>query len=93
MTVDIQVTYNGKVYKFEFGSEAYIFHTALYNEMDVKYGEDVLLKFVGVVQECYLADDNRTPLGSLADFVAENWEKVKGWSKRRILEEFYEYDC
>lgn len=48
MTVDIQVTYKGKVYRFAFGSEAYIFHTALYNEMDVKYGEDVLLNFVNL---------------------------------------------
>ncbi len=90
MTVDIQVTYKGKAYKFAFGSEAYIFHTALYNEMDVKYGEDILLEFVNLVQECYLDDDNRTPLGSLADFIAENWEDVKDLSRRRILDMFYE---
>ncbi len=90
MTVDIQVMYKGKVYKFAFGSEAYIFHTALYNEMDVKYGEDVLLKYVNLVQECYLEDDNRTPLGALADFIAEHWKKMHLLTRREILAWFYE---
>ena len=41
------------------------------------------------VHRCYLRDDNRTPLGALADYIAENWESVRDKPAREVLEDFY----
>ena len=87
--ISIHVCYNNDVYTFEFGSEAYIFHTGIYNEMDKKYGIDGLLKYVRLVHECYLKDCNRTPLGEFCDYVAQHWKKLKNKTRYAILEEFY----
>ncbi len=83
------IEYKENTYSFEYGSQVYIFHTGIYNEIDIKYGMEELLEYVEFVQECYLKDSNRTPLGSLADYIAENWERVKSLSRFDILEEFY----
>lgn len=90
MLLAIQVNYNNKTFNFEFGSEVYIFHTGLYKDMDKKHGIKGLLKYVSKVQECYLSDSNRTPLGELADYVAENWKDMKNTCISEILEQFYE---
>lgn len=87
------VTYKGKTYEYDFGSQAYIFHTCLYNKMDRKYGKRGLLQYVALVQACYLADSNRTPLGAFADYVARNWKYVKELGRYEILEKFYTEDC
>lgn len=87
--IEIQITYKGNTYAFEFGSQAYIFHTGIYNDMDEKYGIDGLLEYVNVVQECYLSDSYRTPLGEFCDYVAEHWEQVKDLWRYDILEKFY----
>ncbi len=42
-----------------------------------------------LVSECYLKDDNATPLGALADYIAEHWLEVKDLPRRKILELFY----
>ena len=74
--VEFQVKYKQKTYAFSEGSEAYIFHTGIYNGIDEKYSLETLLEYVSLTQDCYLKDSNRTPLGALADYVAENWEKA-----------------
>ncbi len=83
------VTYNGNTYNYTFGSEIYIFHTGIYNEMHKKYSMKTLLKYVNLVQECYLEDSNRTPLGELADYVANNWKTVKKLDVCTLLDKFY----
>ena len=88
--IKIQVTYKDNVYAFEYGSQAYIFHTGIYNDVDDRFGIDGLLEYVNKIHECYLSDDNRTPLGELCDYVAEHWKKVRKMSKSKILENFYE---
>lgn len=88
--IKIQITYRNKTYAFDFGSEAYIFHIGIYNEIDRKYGLKTLLEYVGVVQHCYLSDSNRTPLGALADYIAAHWKKLKSANRYDILERFYE---
>lgn len=87
----VKVSYNGVDYPFEFGSQAYIFHTGLYNDIHENYGIKGLLEYVSVVHDCYLSDSNRTPLGALADYIAEHWRKLKNKSRYEILDEFYGY--
>ena len=87
--IKIQITYNDKIYAFEYGSEAYIFHTGIYNDIDQEYGIESLLEYVELVHECYLSDSNRTPLGELCDYVAENWSDIKSLDRHGILEKFY----
>lgn len=87
--IKIEITYNGKTYAFEYGSQAYIFHTGIYNDIDKDYGIDALLEYVAIVHECYLSDYNRTPLGELCDYVAEHWNETKSADRYEILEKFY----
>ena len=87
--IRIQVTYKDKIYAFEYGSQAYIFHTGIYNEIDLNYGIDGLLEYTALVHECYLSDSNRTPLGEFCDYVAENWIEIKDMCRYEILDKFY----
>lgn len=83
------VTYGKRTFTFAQGSKAYIFHTGVYNDIDKKYSIKSLLAYVSFVHDCYLADNNHTPLGALADFIAENWKKLKNKGRYDVLEEFY----
>lgn len=87
--IKVVVTYKGKEYTFDFGSQAYIFHTGVYKGMDER-GEDVFSEYVSVVHECYLKDSNRTNLGELADYVADYWDVI--YKKLHGEEEFGYYD-
>lgn len=87
--LSFHINYNNKIYTFEFGSQVYIFHTGIYNGMDKNYGLNELLKYVQLVQSCYLSDSNRTPLGELGDYVAQHWKKLKAKGRYEILDEFY----
>lgn len=86
------VTFGKHTFTYQFGSEVYIFHTGIYNNIHKKYGIKGLQEYVAFVQKCYLSDDNRTPLGSLADYIAEHWEKLKNKGRYDVLEEFYEQE-
>lgn len=85
----ITVEYNDKIYNFEHGYEAYIFCAAINNEFDKTHPNE-LKDFIVLVSECYLKDSNQTPLGTLSDYMAENWNKIKRLSRYDILEKFYE---
>ncbi len=87
--IKITIEYKGKTYTFDFGSEVYIFHTGIYNDMDKKYSKKTLLQYTALIQDCYLKDSNRTPLGAFADYVARNWKIVKNLDRTDILEKFY----
>lgn len=87
----VKVTYNGVEYTFEFGSQAYVFQTGLYNDIHERYGIKGLLQYVSLVHDCYLSDSNRTPLGEFADFVAARWRKIRKKERNEILDEFYSY--
>lgn len=87
--IKIEITYNDKKYIFEYGSQAYIFHSGIYNDIDTKYGIDCLLDYVALVHKCYLSDCNRTPLGELCDYVAEHWNEMKILDRLEILDKFY----
>lgn len=80
------VMYKGKDHYFNFGSEVYIFHSVIYS--GVKCIKKIL-SMVDTIQAAYLKDDNRTPLGALADYVAENWNRMKKLSRNDILYNFY----
>jgi hypothetical protein len=88
--IEFKVTYKGEAYAFGYGSEVYIFHTGIYNDIDTKHGIGTLLQYTALVHDCYLSDSNRTPLGELADYVAENWDKLNGSDRYDILEKFYD---
>ena len=83
------ITYGKHTFTFEQGSKAYIFHTGVYNDIDKKYGIKGLLAYVNFVHDCYIADDNHTPLGALADYVATNWQKLKKLGRTDVLKKFY----
>ncbi len=85
----ITVQYQGQSFEFNYGSQVYIFHAGVYKDMDTKYSMDILLQYVSFVFNCYLSDSNRTPLGSLADFVADEWEEVKDMGRYELLDKFY----
>jgi hypothetical protein len=91
MQKDLQftVTYGNNTFTFEQGSNAYIFHIGAYNDIDKKYDIKELLRYVSFVHECYIADDNHTPLGALADFIAVRWDKLKNKGRCDVLEKFY----
>ena len=85
----VKVVFNNKEYIFENGSEAYIFHTGLYNDFYSNYGIDELLDYVRYVHTCYVNDDNHTPLGAFADYIAEIWESVKKSGYQDMMQFFY----
>ena len=41
--------------------------------------------------DCYISDSNRTPLGALADYVADHWRKIRKKGRHEILDEFYSH--
>ena len=86
----ISVTYKGKEYHFDYGSQAYIFHTGIYNDIPKKYGIKGLLEYTALVQLCYITDINRTSLGELADYVAVRWRKLRNQNEDDILEHYYD---
>ena len=86
---EVSVSFQGRQYSFSFGSQAYIFHTGILNGFYEDYGIDALMQYSSFVHRCYLSDDNRTPLGSLADYIAENWETLREKPARAVLDEFY----
>lgn len=89
----ITVEYKNQIFEYKDGYHAYIFDYAVENDFDKKYGIEELKSFVYRVGECYLKDCNPTPLGSLTDFMAENWDNLKELSRYDILDRFYErYD-
>lgn len=93
--IQVVVTLNGEAHQFNSGAEAYIFHSGIYNDMLEKYDTLTLRKYVDIIYTAYLADSNRTPLGKLADYVAEHWEDIlhESPSKYELLDDFYEqYD-
>ena len=86
------VTYRKQTYTFQQGSKAYIFHIGVYNDMDKKYSVKTLLEYVSFVHNCYLADDNHTPLCALADYIATHWKTLKKKGRYDVLEEFYKQE-
>lgn len=81
----VAVEHNGKTYEFPGGAQAYIFDVGTLNGIP----EDKLLKYTEFVYWLYIKDQNPTPLGHLADYIAEHWDEVQGLDKWTILEEFY----
>ena len=75
--ITFEVTYKNKRYTLNSGLDAYIFQNGIYESIDEEYGEEGLLQYVAVVRECYLSDDNPTPLGELSYFVAMNFDRLK----------------
>lgn len=86
------VTYGKDTFFFNQGSKAFILHTGIYNEIDKKYGIKALREYTSFVHDCYLADDNHTPLGALADFIANQWSTLKKLGRNEVLEKFYELE-
>ena len=84
--VEYKVIYKNKTYTFQYGSEVYIFDTGLFNGIR---SPKKLLEYVNLVESCYLKDSNRTPLGALADYIAQNWKLVKNLPLYDIWDMFY----
>lgn len=83
--MDIQITHDSKTYNFDNGAEAFIFDIGICHELP----DNQLIAYVSLVYECYLKDINDTPLGKFSDFVAMEWDRLKGLSRYDILTEFY----
>ena len=85
----VKVVFNNKEYTFDNGSEAYIFHTGLWNNFHINHGIDELIDYVRYVHTCYVNDDKHTPLGAYADYIAERWEFVKKSGYQDMMQFFY----
>ena len=83
------IAYGQHTFEYQYGSEVYIFHTGIYNNIHKKFGIKGLRNYVAFVHDCYLADSNRTPLGALADYIALHWKQLKNKGRYDVLEEFY----
>ena len=83
------VMYGKETFFFKQGSKAFILHTGIENEIDVKYGMQGLRDYVSFVHDCYIADDNHTPLGALADYIANNHKELKKLNRTDVLKKFY----
>lgn len=88
-TLSFHVVYDNKIYSYKSGTETMIFDYGVNNELDRKYGLKALKEYVALVHDLYLKDSNDTPLGSLCDYVAKHWKKLKHASLYDILDEFY----
>ena len=86
------ITYGKETFFFKQGSKAFILHTGIENSIDEQYGIKGLREYTSFVHDCYLADDNHTPLGALADYIARHWKKLKNKGRNDVLEEFYKQE-
>ena len=82
-------SFNNKKYYFTQASEVAIFSNIIDTEFAEQYNEYELLKFISLVNECYLADTNETNIYDLTEYMAENWNTVKNKSRYDILDNFY----
>ena len=91
MLNDIEITVKDKdhIHTFHSGVKAYIFHTGIYDCVLTVFGIDGLLEYVELVFDCYIADDNSTNVGALADYIAENYLSVKELSPRAVPDKYY----
>ena len=85
-----QAIFNGEIYQFRTGSHLYIFDCGLFWDMD-KYGIDEFQRYIEFVYDCYLEADDPIPLGSLSDYIAEQWEDInaKNLTIYDVLEKFW----
>lgn len=88
-TISFHVNYKNTVYTYHSGTEAMIFDYGVNNEINRKHGLKALTEYVSFVYELYLSDSNDTPLGTLCDFLAKHWKKLRNKSRYEILEKFY----
>ena len=86
----IEITLNEKTFTYESGADAFIFHSGVYNDVHKRFGFDGLSEYVPFVHECYIHDDNHTPLGDLADFIATHFKRYRKMNYYKVLEKFYE---
>ena len=87
----IEITYDGKHFTYDSGAKAYIFHTGIFNEIHKKFGYDALKEFVDLVFDCYIEDDNYTPLGTLADYISVRFKCIRKLNAKNILRYFYKH--
>lgn len=87
--IQIQVKLQNKEFSFDSGAKVYILHTGIYNNIHCRFGIDELLNYTSFVFDCYIADSNQTPLGALADYIAEKWDAIKSKGKYEVLDDFY----
>jgi hypothetical protein len=86
------VMYGKETFFFKQGSKAFILHTGIENDIDKKYGMQELRDYVSFVHDCYIADDNHTPLGALADYIATDRSAMMRELKRLREEELIATD-
>lgn len=80
------INHHGEEIKFENGFECHIFDCVTNFISDTKEA----LKCTQLVVDCYLKDNNYTPLGHLSDYIAQRWDKgIRNLSRSEILEDFY----
>ncbi len=88
-TLTFNINYDNQIYTYKSGTEAMIFDYGVNNEIDRKYSMKALKEYIALVYELYLSDDNPTPLGTLCDYVAKYWKKIRNKNKYDILTKFY----
>ena len=89
----ISVSYRGKVYLFDYGSQAYIFHTGIYNDIPKKYGLKGLREYTNLVHTCYVEDSNRTPLVSFQITSRSAGKRCEKCTRTKYLPSFITMRC
>lgn len=87
--IKIEVTYNGRSFVFNDGLKAYIFHLGIEDGMFNDFGFEGLLEYVDKVYEVAKYPPT-TWVEDVAEFTAENWEKLKDFCAHRIFDRFAE---
>lgn len=85
--IKIEITYNGQSFIFDDGLKAYIFHLGIVDGMLNDFGFEGLMEYVEKVYDV-AKYPSTTWVEDVAEFIAENWEKLKDSCTSRIFDRF-----
>lgn len=87
----VQIIYQKRLYEYSNGLSAYLFEYAVLHNLDEKYGETAIEKYIELVKSCSHYDSNNTPLNDFANYVANHWAELCAYENyAEVLDRFYE---
>lgn len=89
--IRVQIIYKDKIYEHQDGLSAYLFDFAVKNDLDSRYGEKVIKRYIETVKCCCRYDCHETPIADFANYVANYWDCVCDFENySEVLDRFYE---
>ncbi len=89
--IKITITYQGRDFTFDNGLKAYIFYLAIQYGMYLEFDFEEVLKYVEKTYDV-VRYPTSTWVEDVAEFVAANWEKMRGLCCGKIFYRFAEND-